>query len=737
MRVLVFISLLLASLGAAAQSTRNLILNNSFEYFNTLYTYTTQNAAINDSVLGQNPVSCWGGTTIYSFAMDLDDTSFLDIHLPAVDGGHKVLFNERKSLRYPIHGRFLSNIESRLAAPLTAGQQYRLTGYVNSISDSFDVTKDYTTGQWNGWVTGFWTYINKVGILLSDTFVYTGGSNAGLCAYAPSLTLSIAPMQNGLHHPWVRFDLIYTAHGGEQYITIGDFDCTLGNIQTYPGFDSIIAHSYVPWINKDSVGYETYLFMDDLTLIPVSDTLLPIYNTYMGDPGRMLAPSDTLVCNNAPLQLAVADSFLTFSWSTGASTRGITTTTPGTYAVTVDNGCAIYADSMHIVPDTTSRAVPALPDKTICADGLTVYTLPSTFAADQVRWSDGSTGLTAAFYAGSYSVTVSNQCFSASDAFVLRYTGADTVHLLSDTTGVYCPGVGEVLSTAGHYSSYAWSTGQTSDSITVSAPGTIALTVTDADGCTITDQAVYTQPTPPGPLLVPDTLRACAAAFPISVTAGSGYTHCTWNGQPGTTQYDVPMPQTLIVSATTQCGIVADTLVADTIHEDMALSYTIDSSCEAQQATIHLTITGTPAIHWSDGATASVHTVSLPDTLTVQAAYTCRSVALQIALGACAGVMPPASPVTHTLYVPNAFTPNGDGINDVFEMYGDIAAQKEATISVFNRWGELVYQSEGTGFAWDGSYKGSRQPGVYAYDLTVVYLDADVRHITGSVTLIR
>lgn len=88
------------------------------------------------------------------------------------------------------------------------------------------------------------------------------------------------------------------------------------------------------------------------------------------------------------------------------------------------------------------------------------------------------------------------------------------------------------------------------------------------------------------------------------------------------------------------------------------------------------------------------------------------------------------------LYIPNAFTPNGDGQNDVFEVYGVGISQVELT--VYNRWGQEVFQASSNRPQWDGMYKGKMQPpGMYSYLVEVWLLGDHVVKQKGSVALIR
>ncbi|CAN5202908.1 hypothetical protein BH09BAC1_BH09BAC1_01730 [soil metagenome] len=89
------------------------------------------------------------------------------------------------------------------------------------------------------------------------------------------------------------------------------------------------------------------------------------------------------------------------------------------------------------------------------------------------------------------------------------------------------------------------------------------------------------------------------------------------------------------------------------------------------------------------------------------------------------------------LYVPNVFSPDGNGINDKFEVFGTNIRLIE--LLVFNRWGELVFHTKDINVMWDGSYKGvPMPPDVYVYQAT--YLNCDGTHEVyekGSITLLK
>ena len=90
------------------------------------------------------------------------------------------------------------------------------------------------------------------------------------------------------------------------------------------------------------------------------------------------------------------------------------------------------------------------------------------------------------------------------------------------------------------------------------------------------------------------------------------------------------------------------------------------------------------------------------------------------------------------VYVPNAFTPNGDGLNDVFGIVSTIPSPRNYTLMIFDRWGELVWSTSDVTATWDGSLAGGKATAdVYAWKLHV--LDSEsIRHdMIGHVALIR
>ena len=88
------------------------------------------------------------------------------------------------------------------------------------------------------------------------------------------------------------------------------------------------------------------------------------------------------------------------------------------------------------------------------------------------------------------------------------------------------------------------------------------------------------------------------------------------------------------------------------------------------------------------------------------------------------------------VYLPTAFTPNGDGLNDEFGAVGE--GIDEYKLVVFNRWGEVIFTSNNLSSKWDGKYKGKAVPfGSYNYQLLAQGKEIGEVNKTGRVTVIN
>ncbi len=95
------------------------------------------------------------------------------------------------------------------------------------------------------------------------------------------------------------------------------------------------------------------------------------------------------------------------------------------------------------------------------------------------------------------------------------------------------------------------------------------------------------------------------------------------------------------------------------------------------------------------------------------------------------------------VFIPTAFTPDGNGVNDRFTVFTGRAATRVKVLRIYSRWGELVYEGfdfppNDTAYGWDGQFRGQpASPGVYVYYAEVAFLDDEQSSFAGDLTLIR
>jgi gliding motility-associated-like protein len=92
------------------------------------------------------------------------------------------------------------------------------------------------------------------------------------------------------------------------------------------------------------------------------------------------------------------------------------------------------------------------------------------------------------------------------------------------------------------------------------------------------------------------------------------------------------------------------------------------------------------------------------------------------------------------VYVPNTFTPDGNGLNDEFKPKGYGIKEEPYKMEIFDRWGELLYTSENFHKGWNGTVKGTTtiaEEGVYIYKLNVTDLDGNKKYYVGHVNLLK
>lgn len=211
----------------------------------------------------------------------------------------------------------------------------------------------------------------------------------------------------------------------------------------------------------------------------------PTSVTVNANPVPTVSPvGSTTFCDGGSVTL-ITGSFASYLWSTGETAQAIVVTTSGTYSVTVTdgNGCVGTSADLTVTVDE-------LPEPTITADGPTTFcdgdnVVLTASTAVSYLWSTGATTQSITVTtSGSFTVTATdaNGCEGTSDPVVTTVNDNPTPTIVPNGPTIFCDGDSVVLRTE-PAASYLWSTGETTDEITVFTSGTFTVTVTDANGC--------------------------------------------------------------------------------------------------------------------------------------------------------------------------------------------------------------------------------------------------------------
>ena len=234
---------------------------------------------------------------------------------------------------------------------------------------------------------------------------------------------------------------------------------------------------------------------------------------------------DLSFCPGKGTTLDAGGGYATYLWSNGATTQTISVNASGTFTVTVTNtfGCSGSATATTTLDPEPKPVITG--NMGFCAGGSSTLDAGSGYAS--YLWSDGSTNQTITVSnAGTYSVTVTNAagCSASASASVTVYSNP-TPAIYGLTT--ICDKSSTTLSADKAYSSYVWSNGATTSSISVSAAGTYTLTVTNANGCSGSAQVTVT--VNPAPVCNITGVLNPKKGQPTSLCAPAGMVSYLWS----------------------------------------------------------------------------------------------------------------------------------------------------------------------------------------------------------------
>ena len=430
---------------------------------------------------------------------------------------------------------------------------------------------------------------------------------------------------------------------------------------------------------------------------------------------------DTTLCNGQTLKLDATTSNATYLWQDNSTGPTFTVNQQGKYWVRVTSNCGISSDTINIA--YTSLPKMNLGNDTLICPGQPLI-LNAATANSTYQWQDNSTKSTYnVSNQGTYWVKVNTSCGAIYDTIKVSYKSSAKINLGKDTS--LCKGAQLVLDASTVSSTYLWQNNSTSPTFTVSQQGKYWVRVTTQ--CGIISDTINVSYNNASIYILGNDTTLCAGRI-LLLNATTPNATYLWQDNSTNPTFTVSKQGTYIVQVITNNCPKFDTVrVAYTSQPsiDLGADQTI---CEGAELILNAFYPNSFYL-WQDNSSNYYYTANKAGIYWVDVTNNCGSVSdtINVSVGDC----------NCKIYVPNAFTPDNDGLNDVF-IPEYICLFEKYEIKIYDRWGALIFQTQDPALSWDGTYNNKpAQVGIYSYRIKYRFQKDKSKTLIGSVALIK
>ncbi|WP_090252723.1 gliding motility-associated C-terminal domain-containing protein [Lishizhenia tianjinensis] len=639
-------------------------------------------------------------------------------------------------------------LQVQLTSPLVAGQVYSISFYC--------YLGETTTGN-----------ANSLGVALTDSSIFNAA--VGMSTLQGAVTPAFPQVKINTTGVWELVSGYYLAQGGEDYLTIGNFYTPVDLVMT-----SNYSHCF--YLIDEVYIEEAEVCELELTNSITMDTLSDLRLCY-GDSVTLMAHT-----------VLSADSGY---WSTGDTLSNITVQTSGTYIYTLNFDDCHLVDSIQV--EFVNPPVVDYPDTLLCTDDTLQIINQDSSLVQRLYWMNilifekDSIDVTIPY---GYELALVDGFCEGRDAFQFGFIDVPEIVPLQDTT-VCALNAFNVTASAQVYDSLLWNTGSDSLTTAVMDTGMYIVTFYNKCGSQSDTMNLYLHQMDFTVSFTGDTLLCVEDEMEVLINGNVWST--LWNDSVQSNQRVLTAGNWWFEIEDERCSF------RDSITLRLAEEFELDTDtllCDDESISVEINEPWIDSLAWNEGSTNSITTFQLPniywvevyqehcvfiDSFSLEKLYTPVINKLDTTL--CAGdqiyfnLNPEYSYTLNSeaipnyfylgqegeyildatnycgtstkyfelegidcscnIYIPNTFTPDGDPYNNQFTPRSSCTFN-QYELSIYNRWGELIFQSSDPEFNWDGSYKGKLVPeGVYVYILRYQALDEQDKLLTGHINVLK
>ena len=452
----------------------------------------------------------------------------------------------------------------------------------------------------------------------------------------------------------------------------------------------------------------------------VSDTI----NVLITGPPKLVLGNRVAYCSKNTLTLNAQNPGCTYLWNTGDSSQTLEVDTSGIFWVTITNDCGTLTDTVEVIQEYPLEL--ELGNDTSICKGETVI-LNTNNPGVTTLWQDGSTNsVYTVTETGWYTVSISNTCGLWRDSIYVLVEDIPVFSLGPDAP--ICAIDGQLmLSGPPDMQKYLWNTGDTTQNINITTAGVYSLKV--ENNCFDYEDSILVYPEYPIDIDLGNDTILCLGEN-LTLDTKVSLHDVVWENGSLTASRSITSSGIYHATSTNACGIFSDTITV--LFQEPLSDMVIDTTiCRDDTLFLDLTDENYTAF-WPEGDTTFFRKFWNEQSYPFYAYNACGQVdgVVNLDLSNC----------DCPFFIPNAFSPNNDGLNDVFEIKHscDLIAYD---LKIFNRWGQIVFESGSDQNFWTGKLNNKNTPvGTYIYTITykwLIYGQPTQRKETGNIYLIR